>query len=63
MIQEVGEAERETTKVVVLAQGKRYQAKTLVASVNVNKLCLNRYRGVDTELAAKLLAVMMNYVA
>ena len=62
MIHDVVEVGTPTTKAVAPISNKRHPAKTLAASVTLNKLRVNLYQGADPDLAAKLLTVMMNHV-
>ena len=62
MIHDVVEVGTPTIKAVAPIFNKRHPAKTLAASVTLNKLRVNLYQGADPDLAAKLLTVMMNHV-
>ena len=61
MLHEIVEVGTPTAKPVSPLSNKRHSAKTLAASVTLNKLRINLYQGADPELAAKLLTVMMNH--
>ena len=54
MIHEVVEVGTPTAKPVPPLSNKRHSAKTLAASVTLNKLRVNLYQGADPDLAAKL---------